>query len=132
MSPGLCRRPTSAAWWIDDVHVTNGDPLPPAQIGVDPASLSSTVDAGNSTVETLTISNLGGADLTWTIFEDASPAGARSTLLYDQTAGQTLNGVSSTYDLDDAPNWVTQAADDFVVPAGETWLVDRVVVSGFY
>lgn len=56
-------------WWIDDVHVTNGDPLPPAQIGVDPAALAITVEydeAESQNVSVMNLADAGSQDLEFT------------------------------------------------------------------
>jgi hypothetical protein len=58
-------------WYIDDFQVTSCSESA-AKISVDPGSLASNLAMDNVTTQTLTISNLGGADLDWTIFEDGT------------------------------------------------------------
>ncbi len=102
-------------------------------IGVGPAELASTQEVDTSATQNLTISNTGDADLVWTIEEQDTSASLLSTdLLYDQTANTTTQGALAIYDLDEEPEWVVQAADDFVVPEGETWTVHTVDARGFY
>lgn len=59
------------------------------------------------------------------------PAPAQAALLYQQTAGKVLSddSESSAYV---APNdhYSNQGADDFVVPAGVSWTIDRIDVEG--
>ncbi|HET6261162.1 MAG TPA: choice-of-anchor R domain-containing protein, partial [Chloroflexia bacterium] len=55
-----------------------------------------------------------------------------TAVLYDQYNGLNETVISSQ-DFEAAyNNYDDQAADDFIVPAGETWLVDGVDVSGAY
>jgi subtilisin family serine protease len=104
-----------------------------AEIVVDPTELSSMQLQNSVVTETLTISNMGIADLEWEIEEENTSAGLLTTeLLYDQTGNITTSGVLAIYDLDEEPNWVVQAADDFVVPEGEVWNVHTVYAGGFY
>jgi hypothetical protein len=55
-----------------DVHVPIAvvPTIPPPIIDVDPTSMSSTQDTDMVTMQTLSIGNTGGSDLTWNIFED--------------------------------------------------------------
>ncbi|MCO5207309.1 MAG: immune inhibitor A [Anaerolineae bacterium] len=61
-------------WWaqVDDVALTceagGGDPI----INVNPGSLAATQPPDTTTMQDLDISNVGGADLDWSIYEDAS------------------------------------------------------------
>ena len=104
-----------------------------AEIEVTPGALS-TVQTQNAVREqTLTISNAGMADLEWEIEEDDSGTGLLSTeVLYDQTGNTTTSGALAIYDLDGPAAWAVQAADDFVVPVGETWSVESIFAGGFY
>src|SRR6266446_10945284 len=53
-------------------------------------------------------------------------------ILYDQTDNPGTNATSSQ-DFETANDtFDDQAADDFVVPAGDTWTIQQVVVSGVY
>ncbi|MGH9379316.1 MAG: S8 family serine peptidase [Thermoanaerobaculia bacterium] len=67
-----------------DLHVTvairgMGEGGEDPDIGLDPASISATLPQGSSATDELTISNLGGADLIWSIFEDAgAPRGGEA------------------------------------------------------
>lgn len=58
--------------------------------------------------------------------------GFAQALLYDQTSGVTTSGLVSQ---DFGPVYQTydsRIADDFVVPAGETWYLDSIKAYGFY
>lgn len=55
------------------------------------------------------------------------------TLLYDQTANVGTGGIlCRTHDNPSQSNFDTEGADDFVVPAGETWNIDSVITLGTY
>ncbi len=104
-----------------------------AVIEVTPDALSSMQPQNSVREQTLTISNTGIADLDWEIEEEDTTAGLLAVeVLYDQTGNTTTSGVLAIYDLDEEPDWVVQAADDFVVPAGETWFVESIFAGGFY
>ena len=88
-------------WDIDDVEVQSCMPTP--DIAVDPTSLSATQEAGTSTMQTLDISNLGTADLDWTI-DEAIPAGCDtptdvSWLAVSPTTGTTISGTTDMVDV---------------------------------
>lgn len=51
-------------------------------------------------------------------------------VLFDQTANITNTGVGSQ-DFEN-PDWVNQAADDFIVPENATWQIEAVLIPGFY
>jgi hypothetical protein len=57
------------------------------------------------------------------------PAGASGGVLYDQTAGTPNGGCISSSDFGVA-NKVAQGADDFPVPAGQTWQISSIDVIG--
>lgn len=129
-------------------------------ISVNPASLSSTQPANTIITETLTINNLGGADLNWSIDEaseekptlpvDPIPANPGMTLsapkaspnmlpaapfavLYDQTDNVGTNGFPSQNfeTVNDA--YDSAGADDFVIPGGDGgWTIETVEVLGSY
>src|SRR3954466_4658683 len=48
-----------------------------------------------------------------------------STILYDQLNNQGPQSTDSD-DFWDLPAWTTFTADDFVVPAGQTWTITQV------
>jgi|GEM_PF-4774682 len=52
-------------------------------------------------------------------------------LLYDQNNSASANGITSQL-FADFPTFTNQAADDFVVPAGPSWSVSRIIVGGLY
>lgn len=53
------------------------------------------------------------------------------TLLYGQTEHPVAFGITSQQ-FPDFPAYSDQAADDFVVPDGETWSVENMQINGFY
>lgn len=54
-------------------------------------------------------------------------------LLYDQTANVGTGGIlCRTHDNPAQTTFDTEGADDFDVPAGETWYIDSIVVPGTY
>jgi hypothetical protein len=57
------------------------------------------------------------------------PGAASAAVLYDQTDSGTLAGIKSDV-YTDAPTADTQAADDFTVPAGQSWQISQVAVNG--
>src|SRR5204862_6760676 len=62
----------------------------------------------------------------------ASCTPVASLVLYDQTSSAGTNSTSSQ-DFEAASDaFDNRAADDFVVPAGQTWTVQRVVAGGAY
>lgn len=59
--------------------------------------------------------------------------GYAQTLLYDQTANVGTGGIlCRTHDNPSQANFNTEGADDFEVPAGETWNIDSVITLGTY
>lgn len=52
-------------------------------------------------------------------------------VLYDQTSQPVSFGIASQ-DFPDFPTYSCQAADDFVIPDGETWMIETIQVNGFY
>ena len=57
------------------------------------------------------------------------PVRALAVVLYDQTAGSPDAGCTSSSDFGTA-NKVAQGADDFTVPAGQTWQISSMDVIG--
>src|SRR5690625_1672650 len=55
-----------------------------------------------------------------------------ASVLYDQTGNTTNTGSVAFLDLDDPVGYETQAADDFIVPAGEEWTVEEFYINGFH
>lgn len=53
-----------------------------------------------------------------------------SNSLYDQMANPASLGTNSQM-YPDFPTYSCQGADDFVIPSGETWIIDEVAVMGF-
>jgi PKD repeat protein len=125
--------------------ITSNDPAAPlvevpvmlevidtASIDVSPASLDFSVPAGEQDEDILTISNLGMSDLFWYLEEENLPSTLDLDLLYSQMGNTTTSGVLAIYDLDEPGPWSVQAADDFVVPFGETWYLQQIYAAGFY
>lgn len=62
-------------WFVDDIQAYScSGEMAPAQIEVDPDSLAAEVDPGQTTDDTLTITNTGEADLEWNIVEEDQTA----------------------------------------------------------
>lgn len=102
-------------------------PAQPAQIGVSPAALSSKQAADVLVTKTLTIANTGAAALNWDVDESGSASGVR----YDQTGAPGASATVSQQFDPGSEALSAQAADDFVVPAGErSWTIQTVIVSG--
>jgi len=103
---------------------------------VDTPILEDDLEFGESGQSTVTLTNTGKGELTFNVVGASAPPDSASSraseLLYGQTASQTTSGINATYDLDDPAIFAVQAADDFTVPAGEVWSIDRVVANGFY
>jgi uncharacterized repeat protein (TIGR01451 family) len=140
------------------VTLTVLDQLPPS-IEVSPDSLANTQGPDVTTTWDLVISNTGEADLDWSIDEDATPGLAPTVdlsqldltgllsglaaspaeqsvsvsgggVLYDQTDSPGINGAPSQFFTDFGGGGF--AAEDFVVPVGEVWSIDQVMVLGSY
>ncbi|NCC73926.1 MAG: hypothetical protein EOM06_11065, partial [Sphingobacteriia bacterium] len=52
-------------------------------------------------------------------------------LLYEQLNNPSDEGINSQQ-YPDFPDYSCEGADDFIVPAGESWTIDSVVIFGFY
>jgi hypothetical protein len=52
-------------------------------------------------------------------------------VLYEQLGNPSGTGIVSQ-DFPDYPTYCSQGADDFLVPDGETWLIEEIIVPGFY
>ena len=114
-----------------DLHMTvavrgQGVGGPPSII-IDPTSVAGHADPGSSTPVTrpLTISNMGGSDLTWS---EASRIASRgtATVIWDQpTSGS--NGIVSSYSTTDVGGAYT--AGDFVIGSGAD--LTEIVAWGF-
>ncbi|MEW5986507.1 MAG: hypothetical protein AB1791_07740 [Chloroflexota bacterium] len=123
---------------IDEVSLSCDNVPRVPDVAVEPAAISSTQSLNVTTTWPLTVSNGGNATLTWTI--DESPPGLspmmRATrptaVLYDQTDSPGLNSITSQEFEEVRADFDSQAADDFVVPAGETWTVETVYAGGVY
>ena len=117
--------------WVDTIHVTGGGGGGTPAADVSPDSLTVSVAAGASTTAPLTISNTGGGTLTWSMTE-ATAAVPMGDVLYDQNDNDGLTG-SVSQDFEAANDgFDAQGADDFVVPAGETWTITGVDATGVY
>jgi len=60
------------------------------------------------------------------------PQFAPSTVYYNQTGNPSSEGGVSSQTFSDFPDYSCAGADDFIVPAGETWNVNHVFVNGTY
>lgn len=105
-------------------------------IQVLPASLQASLAPDKQTVQPLSIHNIGGQDLVWTVVETSPDAEAMAgaaplAVLYDQTDHPGSNAFPSQFfpDFDGR----LRGADDFVVPAEDGgWRVERLAVKGKY
>lgn len=87
----------------------------------------------NLTTETLTIENTGATSLTWSLREnDFGGSNVQGETLYDQRNNAGVEGFPSQDFITSNNNLDSQGADDFVVPAGETWVIDILRVDGLY
>jgi hypothetical protein len=57
---------------------------------------------------------------------------ASKNSLYEQLSNFADEPALACQDFNDSPAHSCQAADDFVVPAGETWMIEEIVISGQY
>ncbi|MFN2190369.1 MAG: hypothetical protein ACK2T3_16525, partial [Candidatus Promineifilaceae bacterium] len=137
---------------VDDVSLVCGNPI----IDAVPSSFDVEMQANEQYTDTLSIGNVGAADLVWTVLEEAaaprsqlperapvadlatSNSGASSGglrgvspdgLLWDQTDNPSDNGAPSQYFLDYDGFGIS--ADDFMVPE-PGWAITRVVALGSY
>jgi uncharacterized repeat protein (TIGR01451 family) len=101
-------------------------------IHTSPDSFTFTVPFMGQDEDDLTITNLGGANLVWSIEEENIINSLNSITLYDQTGNTSTSGALAIYDLDGPEVWSVQAADDFVVPLYETWYIEQIYAQGFY
>ena len=93
---------------------------------------SFSVEFGNTDNGQIVIGNSGLGELEFNVRGAGNGLRGTSGLIYDQTASETTNGALAIYDLDGPATWAVQAADDFTVPADESWVIDQVVANGFY
>jgi len=103
----------------------DADSLPP-MIALEPETLA-TVQIQDSLIsQTLAIHNLGDEALAWHVYEGVIP-------FWDQTDNESAgNAVPSQYFPDPKLQAGGFAADDFVVPTGQTWQVDQILIPGIY
>ena len=100
-----------------------GNSLPP-MIVLEPETLAAAQPPDSVVSHTLNIHNTGDQDLAWYVYDGVIS-------LWDQTDNVSAgNAAPSQYfpDFDEAG----YAADDFVVPAGQTWQVDQILIPGVY
>lgn len=100
-----------------------GNSLPPV-IVLEPETLVATQPPDSVVSHTLNIHNMGNEVLAWHVYDGAIS-------LWDQTDNVSAgNAAPSQYfpDFDEAG----YAADDFVVPAGQTWQVNQILIPGIY
>jgi hypothetical protein len=99
--------------------------LPP-MIALEPENLATIQLPDSSISQTLTIHNLGDEALAWNVYEDFIP-------FWDQTDHiSSGNAAPSQYFPDPKLQAGGFAADDFVVPGGQSWQVDRILIPGIY
>lgn len=61
-----------------------------------------------------------------------TPSAPGTLVLYDQTDSAGTNSITSQNFQTAADAFDNQAADDFAIPAGQSWTIDRVQVVGVY
>lgn len=114
-----------------DLHLTvavrgqglGGPPL----VSVDPTSVAGNADSGSTTPVSrpLTISNMGGSDLTWNQASRIASRGT-ATVIWDQPVSGS-NGIVSSYSTDD--NGGAYTAGDFVIGVASD--LTEIVAWGF-
>jgi hypothetical protein len=98
----------------------------PPTIALEPASLTTAQLPDSFISQSLTIHNLGDEALAWQVYENVIP-------IWDQTDNESPgNRVPSQYFPDPKLQAGGFAADDFIVPAGQTWQVDQILIPGVY
>ncbi len=105
----------------------------PPDIMVDPTGLSANQAADNVTVQTFDISNVGEADLVWTIDEDTETGASRaaaSTVFLDQSPNQS-NGSFSDVDCNACGAGTQVIADNFVL-ANSAVITQITFWSGYF
>jgi hypothetical protein len=139
---------SAVGWRVDDVVITDGytcatsctPPPPPPCIVTCPANITvnNTLNQCGAIVNYPAPVGVGvcgtitAVPASGTFFPvGTTVVGVRSDVLYDQT-GVTAVGIGSQ-NFEAANNaFDDQAADDFVVPGGQTWTVSKVAVSGVF
>ncbi len=76
--------------------------------------------------------DMGGPTPTPTPTPTVTPTPSCTEVLYDQTDNDSGSGVGSQNFEAGSDAFDDEAADDFVVPVGETWIVSQVNVNGQY
>ncbi|MCH8486376.1 MAG: S8 family serine peptidase [Candidatus Cyclonatronum sp.] len=116
-------------------------------LGVNPATLSleagssatvtvslnaGSLSAGNYTGNITLVSNaVNSPELNVPVSVTISPEG-EEIVLFDQSGNNITSGILAIYDLDGPETWAVEAADDFNIPAGQTWSITTVEAFGFY
>lgn len=98
----------------------------PTNTATNTGTPTSTTTGTGTPTNTATITPTSTATATGT----ATPA--CWSVLYDQLTPQGTNGTNSQRFEAGNSTFDNQAADDFVVPAGQTWTVQRVIANGMY
>ncbi len=80
-------------------------------------------------VHDLKISHITGKQ---TIYPPLAPNDLTYNLLYGQLSNPSSENVIASQDFTDSTLYSCQAADDFIVPAGEMWTIDEMYFSGAY
>lgn len=84
----------------------------------------------------LLVANLSGQNrelkLTINSGQQSSKSTVFTNILYDQLSFPSNEGGMASQDISDFPTFSCQAADDFIVPAGETWTINEVRAYGKY
>nr|NQU90236.1 carboxypeptidase regulatory-like domain-containing protein [Bacteroidota bacterium] len=128
---------------------------------VDPVSISDVLYYKQTSSHEVTITNNGNGPLNWSaevVYDDKgkdnsvpkpmvevaegltensnssvskTPSNIDGVMLWDQTGNPTTYGIVSSELALVEPDGRVLTADDFVVPAGETWVIDYVYTEGF-
>ncbi|HOW24092.1 MAG TPA: carboxypeptidase regulatory-like domain-containing protein [Bacteroidales bacterium] len=114
---------------------TKGSP----QIVITPTSFSQELEMGATTTRLLNIANTGDADLSF-IIDIGTPNRtqnlsypfrySRAQVYYDQTGNPSTESGAMSQNPIDKPEVLSHAADDFLVPQGETWTVNHIYTAG--
>ncbi|MFN0277955.1 MAG: M36 family metallopeptidase [Pyrinomonadaceae bacterium] len=129
----------SGGWAI---HITTScGPTPTATNTNTPTATFTGTPAPTSTststaTATFTATNTATATSTFTPTNTATPTSTQTPpcqeVLYDQSNNVSTNGTSSQ-DFETANDaFDNQAADDFVVPGGQTWTLQQIIANGLY
>lgn len=126
-------------YYIDDLEYKALNAPTCEDLEISPGSVSQLLMSNTTASRTLTLTNKGNTSHNYNVVldyaskQEAAPGHKRSTVYYDQTGNPSAEtGIISQTFVTDLPTRICAAADDFIVPSGETWNISHVFAAGEY